>query len=331
MNMLKSKNTDYTIPLSIDRAVIEINGGCNYKCSMCPQTSGRGKNWLKKINLIEFERIVEECAEHGLNVVNLEGSGEPTLNNDLPEYIKIVRKYNAKPFIYTNGYKLSDGFMQECVDAGLALARFSVIGYNKDLYETWMNIDAFDRIKTNAYNMKKYIESVGSDCIVASYHLILNNDEVEYEIDQYRNNFIDLVGSYAEIWKMHNWSGVYDSSYKRIGNKRTCGRPFSPDITIRAGGSNGDSLTVAPCCQTLGRDYEADLGSIKNKSIEEVWNGDRYRWLRKMHSENRFDEVSFCKNCDFLYEDKEVLVWKNNDLVDLNKMKGTKFNLENYK
>lgn len=38
----------------------------------------------------------------------------------------------------------------------------------------------------------------------------------------------------------------------------------------------------------------------------------------------------FCKNCDFLYEDNEVLVWKNNDLVQINKMKGTKFNLGDY-
>ena len=30
-NYMKSKT------LSVDRAVIEINGGCNYSCSMCPQ------------------------------------------------------------------------------------------------------------------------------------------------------------------------------------------------------------------------------------------------------------------------------------------------------
>ena len=42
------------VPLNIDRAVIEINGGCNYTCQMCPQTNpdgttgGRGKEWLKK-------------------------------------------------------------------------------------------------------------------------------------------------------------------------------------------------------------------------------------------------------------------------------------------
>lgn len=327
-------NSDYTIPLSIDRAVIEVNGGCNYTCQMCPQSAepdGRGKDWLKKISLKDFERIVEEASQYGLNVVNLEGSGEPTLNRNLPEYIAIVRKYNAKPFIFTNGAKLKGNFMKECVDAGLALARFSIIGYNQLKYMQWMNTDGFNSVKQNAMEMQDYIARVESDCIVASYHLILDNDNLDYEVEMYQKNFIEPVRSKAEIWKMHNWSGVYSPDYKRRGQKRTCGRPFSPDLTVRAGGANGTRLSIAPCCQTLGRDAEADLGSIQGKSIESVWNGERYRWLRQMHTEERFDEVPFCKDCDFLYEDNEVLVWKNNDMVAINKMKGTKFTLEDYK
>lgn len=321
----------YSIPLEIDRAVIEVNGGCNYTCQMCPQTTGRGKNWLKKMSLKDFERIVEEASHYGLNVVNLEGSGEPTLNKNLPDYIKIVRKYNAKAFIYTNGFNLKGDFMKACVDAGLSLARFSIIGYNQLKYMQWMDRDAFNVVKNNAIKMQEYIKERRSDCIVASYHLILDNDKVKYEVEQYIKNFIEPVQSYGEIWKMHNWSGVYDPDYKRKGEKRTCGRPFSPDLTVRAGSSTGGKLSIAPCCQTLGRDDEADLGSIDGKSLEEVWNGERYRWLRQMHTEKRFDEVSFCKDCDFLYEDNEVLVWKNNDLVSLNKMKGTKFSLIDFK
>ena len=67
----------------LDRAVIEVNGGCNYSCTMCPQdmrTGGRDKRFLRKMNLLEFENNVEQCAEMGLRVVNLEGSREPTLN-----------------------------------------------------------------------------------------------------------------------------------------------------------------------------------------------------------------------------------------------------------
>ena len=81
--------------LHIDRAVIEINGGCNYSCTMCPQdarTGGRHRDFLRKMTLLEFEHNVQECAKHGLRVVNLDGSGEATLNRNLPEYIKIVKK-----------------------------------------------------------------------------------------------------------------------------------------------------------------------------------------------------------------------------------------------
>lgn len=71
----------------IDRAVIEINGGCNYTCKMCPQTKpdgttgARGKKWLTKMPLDVFEDLVVQMKP---KVVNLDGSGEATLNRDLP-------------------------------------------------------------------------------------------------------------------------------------------------------------------------------------------------------------------------------------------------------
>ena len=55
-------------------------------------------------------------------------------------------------------------FMKRCVDAGLTLARFSVIGYNKITYIKMMDIDAFELIKQNASEMKNY----SKDFVVAS-------------------------------------------------------------------------------------------------------------------------------------------------------------------
>ena len=56
-------------------------------------------------------------------------------------------------------------------------------------------------------------------CQVASYHLILDNNNIEYE----KQKYLELSdGGLVEIWKMHNWSGVYHSDRK--GEERVEGR-----------------------------------------------------------------------------------------------------------
>lgn len=319
--------------MHIDRAVIEIQGGCNYTCQMCPQThpdgttGARGKDWMRKMPLKEFEDYVAQCAEAGLNVVNLDGSGEATISLDLPEYIAVVKKYGAQAVIFSNGYRMNGNFMQECVDAGLDFFRFSIVGYNYDTYKEWMNSDNFYRVISNLHEMKRYVVRTKSDCTVATYHLVLDNENIDYEVEQYRK-IVKSANVATEIWKMHNWSGVYDPQYDRQGKKKTCGRPFSPDIVIRSGGIGGNTGAVHPCCQVLGRDDEAVLGHLSKNTIEEVWYGDKYNQLRKDHEMGNWP--SYCNDCDFLIDDPEVLVYTNHER-DLYKMYGTKFNLEDYR
>ena len=61
----------------------------------------------------------------------------------------------------------------------------------------------------------------------------------------------------------------------------------------------------------LGKDGKGGMGRLSENTGEEIWKGGKYEWLRKMHTEHRFDEVDFCKGCDMLYETPEALVWDN--------------------
>ena len=176
--------------------------------------------------------------------------------------------------------------------------------------------------------MQEYVEKTNSDCVVATYHLITDNDNLDYELERYKE-LVDDLGVKTEIWKLHNWSGVWDiGKNKREGKVKTCGRPFSPDVVIRAGGLDGKRGAVAPCCQVLGRDEEAVLGHTSENTIEEIWEGEAYSQLRDDHTTGNYP--SYCNGCDFLIDDPEVLVYTNHER-DLYKMHGTEFDLDDYR
>jgi MoaA/NifB/PqqE/SkfB family radical SAM enzyme len=318
--------------VELERVVLEVIGGCNYTCQMCPQTSpGRGKDWTRKMPLSMFEDILDEIVpKYGTPQINLEGSGEPTLAKDLHLYIEAVKKRGLKAYIYTNGFNLTDDYMRGVLDAGIDFIRCSVIGYNQATYAKWMDTDSFYHIRRNLVELQNYAIVSGSDVELSTYHLITDNNQIPYEVSEYRQNFIRHVQSKAYIWKMHNWSGNYDpqGNARNPMERKTCGRPFGPELTIRAGG-NGKRGAVTPCCQTLGPPNESKsvLGHFEDQSFEEIFWGEQYEALRLAHEEGRFDDIDYCSQCDFLYDDPEVLVWSNDDAARTKHMLGTTFSL----
>ncbi len=314
--------------LKLQRVVMEVFGGCNYTCQMCPQSNpGRGKDFTRKMPLDEFEKILDKIVpKYGNPVINLEGSGEPTMAKDLDKYISAVKKRNLKCYMYCNGARLNGKFMKNVIDAGIDFIRFSVIGYNKEKYKKFMDVDNFELILSNIREIKEYIEQAKSNCRIATYHLITNNEELTFEVEEYKKNIINNLDTIGYIWKMHNWSGNYENLNPRIKTeRRTCGRPFAPELTVRAGGDQGRKGAVVPCCQTLGPPNEAKsiLGHLDRDTFEEVYFGKKYQDLRLAHQNKSFDSIEYCKNCDFLYEDPEILVWTNDKKAKLHHMLGT--------
>lgn len=326
----------------IKKAVIEVCGSCNYACQMCPQSpeyGGREKEFKKNLPLATFKNILDELAEeHEVKEIYLEGSGEPTMNKQLAEYIAYGTEKGFQMSFITNGTGFTGQKMRDIVDAGMHYARVSVIGSTPELYAEWMPNAAgkveitLEDIIQNCNETLDYIKQTGSDATLGSYHLITDNLLQDLQVRQYKMNFIDKVpGIRANIWRMHNWAGQYTALSWREGNpKRSCGRPFSPDLVVRAGGIDGKHAAVVPCCIVLGRDSEAVMGHLSENSIAEVYNSDAYNHLRQMHKEHRFDEIDYCKDCDFLYDAPEALVWTSGD-GDYNSLTGGDLDMSKYR
>tara|TARA_X000000368_G_scaffold211629_1_gene167252 strand:+ start:1114 stop:2115 length:1002 start_codon:yes stop_codon:yes gene_type:complete len=323
--------------VELKRVLMEVFGGCNYTCQMCPQsTPGRDTSFKRKLPLKDFEKILDKITpEYGKPVIGLSGSGEATMAKDLADYIKIVKKRNLSVFIYTNGARVVGDYMKSLVDAGIDLIRFSIIGYNQEVYKKWMNSDNFDLVLKNAKEANDYIKKSNSNCKISTYHLITDNNKIDMEKEKYQKIIKDL-DCYGYIWKMHNMSGNYANSEnpRNAKEKVSCGRPFAPELTVRAGGEPGRLGAVTACCQTLGPPNESKsiMGHLDTESFEEVYFGKRYENLRRVHKEKKFDELDYCKDCDFLFNEPESLVWTNDKDYKLGQMLGVSkdFNLVEY-
>lgn len=292
---------------------LELFGGCNYDCEMCPQKDGgREADFKKSIPFDIFKKIVDDACQYGVEAVSLHGSGEPTLYKKLPDAIAYCKSKGLKVTCFTNGYSLTKTLSEQIVEAGLDLLRISAIGSTEDEYNKWMQPGAFQKVRDNA---KLFAQISNGKTELHLYHLVTDLSQKDLQIEKYKQNWVNYVNTYSEIWLMHNWSGAYsDTPYSRINfanKQRSCGRMFSPILQVRAGGIGNHYGAVVACCMVLGHDSEAVLGHLDTQTIAEVWNGPEYQNLRNKHASGNWNDISYCRGCDQLYDYPESLVWTN--------------------
>lgn len=300
-----------------DRIVVEVldmelHGSCNYKCTFCPQSQGRERDFLKRVSMEVFEKTVDDAMQYGLKTVTLHGSGEPTLHREFPSYVQAVKSRGLTCISFTNGLKLTEKLSVQLVEAGIDILRLSCIGYDEETYTRSMVRGKYHVVRENA---KRFCEiAKGTPTQMHMNHLIIDNENIEHEVGMYKKNWGDYTGALQEIWLMHNWSDSkkIEIGYERTSRvKRSCGRPNAPLLQVRAGGIGGHSAAVVACCMVLGKDSEAVLGHMSEQTISEIVSGEAYTELRRAHDAEDFDAIDYCKNCDQLYDTPEALVWCN--------------------
>jgi radical SAM protein with 4Fe4S-binding SPASM domain len=59
---------------------------------------------------------------------------------------------------------------------------------------------------------------------------------------------------------------------------------------------NGDVLL---CCMDWRR--QVVLGNLREQTIREVWNGEKYRRFRRLQEQQRVSELALCNVCTYVH------------------------------
>jgi len=299
----------------IEQINFEMAGNCNLKCPMCPQSSGREEDFLKKFPIDLFKGAIDEAIPLGLKYIQLSGSGEPLLAKDLVEAIAYAAERGLTTMIYTNGVLLNEKRFRRLNEAGLSMCKVSCMGWDRESFKRWMSADNFDKVRNNLKKCLEIIKNENTGTYLQTNHLIHDYENKEVETKMYIDNWINYLGIEGEIWIEHNWAGLYSNTDRnKIFEERkirSCGRPLKNVVEIRAGGTGDEYGAVVPCPNVLGQDSKAVMGHLSKESLIDIVNGELYQNLRKAHLENSYGEFDYCKNCDQLLEVEEALVWTN--------------------
>ena len=152
-NKLKDNFERLRVP-ELDWIQIEVSSYCDASCIYCPHTVYR-KIWQDHhMPLPAFRRLLSALS--GINLVFLQGWGEPFLNPDFFEMVRLAKGAGCMVGTTTNGMSLDDDKIKQIVESGMDIMAFSLAGVDEGndsirrgtRFKTIMNaIETIDREK----------------------------------------------------------------------------------------------------------------------------------------------------------------------------------------
>ena len=277
----------------LDIAEIEINRNCNINCVMCNTSMSTRPQFNMDMEL--FEHIVKHTKSQAKGFTALHTIGEPLMNNNLPQYLEILRKHGVRIRLSTNGLILHKrlDLLLEFTDI-IEEVRFSIDGASKETYELIRRGGNWERLITNMEEFReKTLEGT-------AFRRVKIGSIVSMDVQHELGYHLQFWSRYAPMKHIELTlvSGLSpDNSYfltrsilkKHIVPWPPCYMLFGPALHILNDGR------ATACC----RDYNGDLtyGNIRDSTPKELLNCDNVLELRRQHLENRIPEKSLCANC----------------------------------
>jgi len=287
---------------------IEPAASCNFKCIHCP--TGLDMSPTGIMSPETFTKVVSSLEKvitkqgHLFKVIVLYHGGEPLLNKNFFEMVRISKKLAGFVKTVTNGSKLNNEVIQKIIDSGLDHIEVSLDGISAGENDK-IRINhvgaTFDSISKQVIALIKMRRQKGKQTpkvfisntqIPETTEQTVNEpQEPQYILDAFKDVADDITCKCA--WAMV-WPGMPVKTQNRP-DFNFCIHVVQ-DITIR---SNGD---VVPCCYDLIN--KMPMGNILLEDLETLWNNQNYQNLRKDVED--FNPPNLCRGCPMLYNFKPM-------------------------
>ncbi len=289
------------MPMSIS---IEPTTSCNLRCPECP--SGL-RSFSRPIGMLAPETFTEMLSQlkDSLIYMLFYFQGEPYLNRQFLDLVKIAHNHKIYTATSTNAHYLDDATARKTVESGLDRLIISIDGTSQATYEQYRVGGKLEKVIEGTKNIIRWKKELKSSTphVIFQFLVVKPNEDDIHEVYQLAKELgVDEVKlKTAQIYDYQNGSPLIPdnpkySRYRKLANGlysiknkllNQCWKMWHSCVITWDG-------RVVPCC--FDKDATHQLGKLKENSFQEIWNGPQYKKFRSQLLQSR-EKIDICQNC----------------------------------
>jgi radical SAM protein with 4Fe4S-binding SPASM domain len=237
------------------------------------------------------ERLVDQCAQWGVQEINLQFLGEPLLDKLLLERIRYAKQRGLKIRMTTNGSLITPDRAEALIESGIDHVTISFDGFTKETFESIRIGLQYDKVYEGTMSLiakKLELKSSTPEIELCFVGLAENESEATQFLNYWKDKVDEVIVSNATDWA-GNLTLEKLGPYCRSDIRRPPCRHLWEEMIVLQDGR------VTVCCQSY--DGQLLVGDAKRQSLKEIWTGEEYQKLRRAHLERKFDQVPYCADC----------------------------------
>ncbi|MFH1376873.1 MAG: radical SAM/SPASM domain-containing protein [Candidatus Woesearchaeota archaeon] len=266
---------------------IETTSKCNSNCIYCPHPQTRHKFGSSKLDDGLFLNILEEIKKYSPQLIAPYLNNEPLMDKHIFEKIKKIREILPKTFIdfATNGSLLSLDKIQMLLsdELGIDEIKINVPSIDSKEYKILTGLD-YNKILNN---IKNFVDITREKNFNGRYRIIIvSSKEPEKDLIFWKN-----LGIESKTYRKISRGGIIDTQYDT--KEKITGCKYNRESEWFHILSTGEAVL---CCMDWNREHL--LGNLKKRSIKEIWDGKKYKQIRKKIQFNT-DKNFICNKCEW--------------------------------
>ncbi len=298
---------------------LDISSICNLKCDMCIlwNEKNAGRVLKKTIDYDLLIKIIDEIAVYCPGaVVSLTPRGELFCHPRAMDIIREIKRRGLRVCFVTNGTLIGKDEIQSFIDLKVDEVRFSIDGL---LPETYRKIRGVDKLGTVAENVWELARLLRGGAVVGVPKIIINfvlQNLNAAEMVPFLVHWAPIV-THVQVnkWDTDTVSPFSIKNLNRefpLPERYVCTEPWR-NISVDSDGN------VYPCCYDPF--VTMNMGNLKEKSLREIWLGEKYMRLRGALMDGDFSEFPQCRNCGN---------WNLSMKISFEQMRGVFLGVEEY-